>query len=210
VPVTHDEDVDLLSGERIIWTGEPSEPRLLRPEDAFLIPISLLWGGFAIFWEANSISMGAPGFFDLWGGVFVLIGLYFIAGRFVVRAIAQRHARYTVTDLRVVIAGGVTGRGEHASYLSSLQPPVIRERGDGTGDLAFGSFPTAGDLLASRRSYARRYGYGYGRGWGWAAWGEPLSPPVFRSIPMVRHVRDLVLAAQTAGPHQRGSTSIID
>src|SRR5262245_45908419 len=199
-----DEDVDLLSGERIIWTGEPTERRLLRPEDALLIPFSLLWGGFAIVWEANAISTGAPGFFALWGIPFVVIGLYLIAGRFVVRAVALSHARYTVTDLRVVITGGFTGRAEHASYLNSLPPPVIRERGDGTGDLAFGSFPGIADVFAGRR----RWGWGYRASL--SPWGEPLSPPVFRSVPIVRHVRDLILAAQTAGPQQRGPVSTVD
>jgi hypothetical protein len=188
--------VELLPGERIIWTGEPTQPRLLRPEDGLLIPFSLVWGGFAIFSETNAATAGAPGFFLLWGVPFVSIGLYFIAGRFVVRAIALRHTRYTVTDLRVVITGGLSGRAEHASYLSSLQPPVIRERDDGTGDLAFGSFPSVGAALSRRR------------GNGFAVWGESLTPPIFRSVPMVRHVRDLVMAAQNAGPHRR--TSIMD
>ena len=185
--------MELLPGERIIWNGQPTERRLLRAEDGLLIPFSLLWGGFAIFWEATAIGAGAPGFFTLWGVPFVLVGLYLIAGRFVVRAIALGHAHYTVTDLRVVITGGVTGRAEHSSYLSSLEPPVVRERDDGTGDLAFGSFPSAFAALSRRR------GNNIG------IWGESLTPPVFRSVPMVRHARDLILAAQTSGPARRSS-----
>ncbi len=180
----------LLPGERIVWSGEPSRHRLLRPEDALLIPFSLLWGGFAIFWEASVLGdMGAgngpPVFFALWGVPFVILGLYLIVGRFIVRKMALSKTRYVITDSRVVITGGVTGGRLHTSYLASLAPPVIKECSDGSGDLAFGSFPSAFDRLGSRRN-------------SFSIWGEPLVPARFRDIPQVRHVRDLVLAAQTA------------
>jgi hypothetical protein len=179
-----DERVDLLPGEQIIWTGQPVEHRLLRREDGLLIPFSLLWAGFAVFWTTQAASAGAPPFFFLFGGVFVLVGVYISVGRFAVRAAFLRNARYAVTDRRVIITGGLTGRSQHMDYLRSLQPPVIREHGDGTGDLAFGSFP---DIF---EPFNRRWGRG------WAAWGESLSPPILRSIPSVRHVSSLILAAQ--------------
>ena len=50
---------ELLSGESILWTGQPNPRIVFHKEDLFLIPFSLLWGGFAIVWEA-----GVAGF---WG-----------------------------------------------------------------------------------------------------------------------------------------------
>src|SRR5438046_585524 len=58
----------LASGERLLWSGRPVEGIVFRPSDAFMIPFSLMWGGFALFWEYSVISTDkAPLFFMLWG-----------------------------------------------------------------------------------------------------------------------------------------------
>ena len=41
----------LESGERLIWSGAPREGLALRRGDLFMVPFSLVWGAFAIFWE---------------------------------------------------------------------------------------------------------------------------------------------------------------
>jgi hypothetical protein len=85
---------ELLSGESIYWAGMPNPRRIFHSDDWALIPFSLLWGGFAIFWEATALGYvnfgskssahSAPSFFVLWGIPFVLYGQYMIWGRFIV------------------------------------------------------------------------------------------------------------------------------
>ena len=94
----------LLDGEKIIWTRQPAQGLRLSPRDGFFIPASLLWGGFAIFWESKVLSApNAPIFMAIWGVPFMLVGLYLIIGRFFVDAWIRRSTNYALTNQRVLI-----------------------------------------------------------------------------------------------------------
>ncbi len=54
-----------------------------------MIPFSIMWAGFALFWEFMVLMTDAPFFFKLWGIPFVLVGLYMLIGRFVVDAMQK-------------------------------------------------------------------------------------------------------------------------
>jgi hypothetical protein len=49
---------ELAAGESILWAGQPSRRVTFHKQDLFLIPFSLMWGGFAIFWEAGVMGSG--------------------------------------------------------------------------------------------------------------------------------------------------------
>lgn len=72
----------LLDGERIAWEGQPYFGLILRPIELFLIPFSLLWGGFALFWNASVWTTNADLSFKLFGIPFFVAGIYITVGRF--------------------------------------------------------------------------------------------------------------------------------
>jgi len=49
-------------GEQVLWSGQPKRGLRLRAADAFLIPFSLRWAGFAVVWESGLVSSAAPFF----------------------------------------------------------------------------------------------------------------------------------------------------
>jgi hypothetical protein len=69
---------------------------LLRPSDTVAVPFSLLWGGFAIFWETQVLSAGSL-LMSLWGIPFVLIGLHLMVGRFFIDSRLRSRMYYGVT-----------------------------------------------------------------------------------------------------------------
>lgn len=171
----------LLNGEHILWSARPRQGVALTPQDGFLIPFSLVWCGFAIFWESTVLSTNAPFFFRLWGIPFVLVGLYLVLGRFLVDAWLRSRMYYALTDRRVLIARAAPFANFTAIGLKQLPQADLSERPDGSGTIRFGSPPTVG----------------LGRNQGWAVWSGPaLSPlPQFFGISDVRTVFDLVQKA---------------
>ena len=93
------------TNEKLIWTGQPKKGIVFRTADIFLIPFSLLWCGFAIFW----VIMASQGsiFFAMFGIPFVIIGLIFVFGRFIIDAKQRENTYYGLTDDRIIIKSGV-------------------------------------------------------------------------------------------------------
>ena len=111
---------ELSPDERLLWAGRPRLGAMLRPVDVFLIPISLLWGGMAVFWETQAITEGAPFIAMLMGVPFVRFGLYFIVGRFWVDAKQRSRTFYGVSSQRVIISSGLYSRRVKSLNLDTL------------------------------------------------------------------------------------------
>jgi hypothetical protein len=170
------------SGESLIWSGAPRQGMLLRPNDAYMIPFSLLWGGFAIFWEAGVLRASGPNslFMSLWGIPFVLIGLYMIVGRFFVDARIRARTFYGLTDRRAIIISGLFSRTITSLPLRTLTDISLQERSDRSGTI----------LLGRPQPYSA-----WSSGMRWPGMSQ-YSTPAFELIPNAKAVHDQLLEAQ--------------
>lgn len=163
---------ELSAREKLLWSGQPKQGLVLRPSDAFLIPFSLLWGGFALFWETGVIASGAPFFFMLWGIPFVLMGAYITVGRFFVDAYIRSKTYYGLTNERAIIITGLLCRQLKSINLRTTSDIALTQQGDEHGTITFGSGPP----------YAA-----WSRGLAWPGTNQVL-PPEFELIPKAKMV----------------------
>lgn len=170
------------SGESLIWAGLPRQGIFLRGADVFMIPFSLMWGGFAIFWEASVVAADGPIFFMLWGVPFVLVGLYLIIGRFFVDAKLRSMTFYGVTDRRVLILSGIFSRSTNSLPLESLHDLSVTEKSDGSGTISFGRAHPFASMYAGMQ---------------WPGMGQ-YQVPTFELIPSARSIHDRILEAKRA------------
>lgn len=175
--------------EQLLWSGQPRQGVAFRSSDIFMIPFSLMWGGFAIFWEAMALFMtfkvpkDGPGaaalIFPLFGLPFVLMGLYMIFGRFIVDARRRANTHYGVTNQRIILITGLTGRQVKSLNLRTLSDVSLSEKPDQTGTITFG--PTS--------PFAGWYGN--------LSWpGMAQTAPAFEMIPEAKKVYDLIRESQ--------------
>jgi hypothetical protein len=196
---------ELVSGEVVLWAGKPDSSVVFHREDILLIPFSLLWGGFAIFWEATALGMHtrvahpAPWFFMLWGIPFVVIGQYIIWGRFLVTAWKKRRTFYALTDQRVLVVQNAWGRRTSQAAFGEL-PTVVKD----------GVSKSIGTLQFTPAASAWS-----GRGTGWGAWdGMSIEDvPVFRDVRHVDELYQLIAVRceqlRRSAPATRASTRLV-
>ena len=72
----------IMDNEYILWEGAPQKGLVLTSRDLALIPFSLIWLAFSLFWEVSAIRTTGSLFMVLWGLPFVGVGIYLLFGRF--------------------------------------------------------------------------------------------------------------------------------
>ena len=165
----------LQPGERLIWSGRPAGGILLTGRDVFLIPFSILWCAFIVFWMFGASHAG--GGFALFGMPFVAVGLFFVVGRFVLDAWIRSGMRYAVTNRRILILKTRPSSSFTSIDLNRLSQTQVSERSDGRGTLRFGA-------------PASLFAFG---GTGFSVWMPSSDPtPQFIAIPAVQQVLDLI------------------
>ncbi|KPF69940.1 hypothetical protein IP84_03405 [beta proteobacterium AAP99] len=130
---------ELTPGEQVLWSGQPRQGIFLRSSDAVLIPFSLVWTGFAVFWMYGAATSGAPLFFVLFGTPFVLAGIYLVIGRYFSDARQRATTYYAVTTQRVLISHGGRSRQTKSLSLHALNELTLTTTADGRGSITFGA-----------------------------------------------------------------------
>jgi hypothetical protein len=126
----------LNANEKLVWTGQPAKGIIFRTADILLIPFSLVWCGFAIFWVVMA-SKGSV-FFAMFGIPFVVIGLIFVFGRFIIDAKQREHTFYGLTTERIIIKSGVYRKSVKSLNIRTLSDIEYSEKSDGSGTINFG------------------------------------------------------------------------
>ena len=156
---------EMTSGESLLWSGQPQQRVIFHQQDWFAIPFSLLWGGFAIFWEWGVTghfdnahgSHSAPGFFVLWGVPFVVMGQYLIWGRFLYAAWKKARTYYGITNKRVLVVNAGKSRRVTDAYFPNIDSVSLATRSDGIGTIEFAPEPAA---ALSQWGFSNRRGRG--------------------------------------------------
>jgi hypothetical protein len=175
---------ELDSGERLLWKGRPRPGIRLRGSDVMLIPFSLLWAGFALFWEYMAVvkipkNDPVGWLFPLFGVPFVLFGIYIVVGRFFLDAKLRDSTEYALTNRRAIIVTNLFGRKIRSVNLQTSPEISFTETADRNGTITFGSAPY--------------YGWGMQRNLWFPGMG---SQPAFEMIDDVRSVYDMIESAK--------------
>lgn len=122
--------------EKLLWSGQPKKGIVFRSEDLFLIPFSILWCGFAVFWVYSAAQGG--GMFALFGIPFVFIGLIFVFGRFFIDAKQRENTYYGITENRIIIKSGIFSKNIKSLNITTLSDIEYNEKSDGSGTISIG------------------------------------------------------------------------
>lgn len=132
---------ELATSERLLWCGRPRRGLIRLRSDAYMIPLGVLWGVFAIAW-VWLIFGRAPMFFRIWAGGIVAVGWsYFLVGRYWVDAWQRAAITYAVTSERVMVVSGMLTRTVRSMGLDSLSGLSLDEDDQGAGVIHFGPIP---------------------------------------------------------------------
>jgi hypothetical protein len=113
-------------------SGQAPNPAVIfHAEDWGVIPFSLLWDGFAIFWFLGASGLGDfsthrpdktfQWFGVIWGTPFVLAGQYLIWGRFIYNRWRKQRTYYALTNRRaLIVEHGFSGRKGSSSYFENM------------------------------------------------------------------------------------------
>lgn len=141
-------DDELIEGEEILWTGQPTAWVMLSPVDWLLIPLTIALGSQAINLAVYIILR-----FVMSGGrevsaltmigyvPFALIGTYVIVGRFIFKYWRKKHTHYAVTNTRIMVMIALDRRYLTSEWLTDIPEMHKRVGPNGIGSIVFARSP---------------------------------------------------------------------
>lgn len=134
---------DLYNDEKILWVDRPKDVRVFTFSDIFHIPfsiiifiISFMWEFLAIFGRAEKGSIEVV--FPFLGIPFILVGLYLLFGRFILKFWKNSHTYYAITDKRILILTRMCRKHLKATNLNSITSINKSVNSRGSGNISFG------------------------------------------------------------------------
>jgi hypothetical protein len=133
--------------------GAAESRRYFHREDWYLVPFSLMWGGFAIFGEAAACGILGNHKGIRCTPLLPAMGLW---GRFLPAAWLKKRTHYIVTNRRAIVVQNAWQRKVASCYLDSL-PALIKDGGpNGTGTLRFAQAPPRWSRSPGRATWKAR------------------------------------------------------
>lgn len=138
---------DLLPGESVLWTGQPSTRVIFHKHDGYAVPITLFFAYEAGLWLVADLHLIGPPSYRaraldptaLFADVlWCLIALYLVVGRFLALRWKKKHIYYAITDHRALILHNYGRRKLVAVPLDSASTIKKTVRDDGNGTIRFG------------------------------------------------------------------------
>lgn len=210
---------ELQAGESLLWSGQPDQNKWFAKEDIAAIPISLFVLGFALFWEWGALTplrmhvkmpqQGAPDaftyfpyIFPLFGVPFVLIGLYMVFGRILVRKWTRKKTFYAVTDKRIMVVNkGWRGTNVRSKSIADLDDINKSTDYSGRGTVVFGPMSVGGSpMWAANMAYSMNWGPGRSQ-------MLNMMPLMFEDIPDAAQVYELVSSRKLSQAAEKSSYS---
>ena len=161
----------LNQGEVILWRGKPVKKAFIL-SGLTSIPFGLIFLAFSIFWMWGAASAGAPGFFTLFGLLFVLVGLGLTFGPTLWQFMRSQNTEYMITNKRIITQTGAIGLDTRFVDFEKIQEVYVKI---GLADRIFGT----GSLYAMTAGFSgfASTGYRYGSFYGSRPSLEALKEP---------------------------------
>jgi hypothetical protein len=199
----------LTPDEKLLWIGKPNPKRLFTWMD---LPMTVggtffLLGTAWMMHEALRGPIGMAVFMSLMLSIFLLYGVFLTFGRFFVQSYVVKGTTYALTDQRVVITQRWRSLKSLSIHLSAITKISKTCRADGEGTLVFetndprphttiGPFKLDASVFSegllsafSKASWTSRSNIISRCGWG-------PTPPVFRDLPNISEVEQILLQAK--------------